>query len=69
MKAMSHAERVKLLLRAAKMNQIQAAVLADVSPVSWRVFMGNPDLLSEPVRARCETVERSLEQKFGATLP
>ncbi|HTQ05335.1 MAG TPA: hypothetical protein VMI54_15840 [Polyangiaceae bacterium] len=59
---MSHADYIKQLLRAAKMSQVQASVLADVSPVSWRVYMANPELVSEPVRARCEAVERSLEQ-------
>jgi hypothetical protein len=59
---MSHADRIKQLLRAAKVSQVQASVLAGVSPVSWRVFMGNPELLSESVRARCESFERSLQQ-------
>jgi transcriptional regulator with XRE-family HTH domain len=59
------ADRTKRIRRAAGYSQIQACVLAGVSPVTWRIFETNANAISPEKRAQCEAALLKIAEKIG----
>lgn len=58
----------KQIRMAAGYSQVQAAVLAGVSPNTWRLFEGAPSAVTEAKRLACESaIARMAEIARGKT--
>jgi transcriptional regulator with XRE-family HTH domain len=59
------AGRAKRIRRAAGYSQIQACVLAGVSPVTWRLYEADAESISPEKKADCDAALLKMAKQIG----